>query len=97
MFLKKSLHKDRLKRIAFKDRELDLLLLKFIYKNEFLATKIRLLAFNLYIRLKPRATQINNLCLATGRSRSVIGDYKISRIVFRNYCEKGHLIGIYKK
>ena len=97
MFLKKSLHKDLIKRLTFARYEKSLLFYKFLYKNKFLDPTVRLLAYNLYIGLGVKTTQINNLCLATGRSRGVVGKYKLSRIVFRTFCEKGTLKGIYKK
>jgi ribosomal protein S14 len=96
MFLKKALHRDLKLRLVFEKYEKELLLLKFLFKNEYLDPELRLLAYNLYLQRPLVRTQINNLCLVTARSRGTIKEYKISRIVFHKYYKLGFLPGVIK-
>lgn len=41
-------------------------------------------------------SRVHNHCVETGRSRSVIGFYKISRLQFRRLASKGALPGLQK-
>jgi ribosomal protein S14 len=41
-------------------------------------------------------TRIRNLCTQTGRSRAIIGDYKISRIQLKRLGESGKIGGVRK-
>jgi small subunit ribosomal protein S14 len=41
-------------------------------------------------------TRIRNLCTLTGRSRAIMGEYKISRIQLKRFGESGKIGGIRK-
>lgn len=96
MFLKKPLHRDLKLRLVFAKYEKEYLLLKFLFKNEYLTPELRLLAYNLYLQKPFVRTKMNNLCLISARSRGTIKEYKISRIVFHKYYKLGYLPGIRK-
>nr|QIQ23006.1 ribosomal protein S14 [Coleochaete scutata] len=41
-------------------------------------------------------TRIRNRCIITGRSRSILKTFRISRIMFRTLASEGNLVGIRK-
>ena len=101
MLENKFIKKDKLKIYKFKHKEQKLNILKFLnynnrfffYKENNLRKKIALKIFNLK---SSSLTLIKKRCVITGRSRSVLKKFKISRLAFKNLAHKGLLYNIKK-
>jgi small subunit ribosomal protein S14 len=96
--MQKKIKKNIKQRYLFKDLEKKRLILKIISKN---------LNINKYLRWKMHQkwfffhqnssiTRIKNLCVLTGRSKSVYRLFKISRIQLRKLASEGFLPGVSK-
>ena len=67
------------------------------YKNKRLPISNRVLAMAINSNKISRIShlsRVRNRCIITGRSRSILRKYKISRIIFRDFALKGFLSGI---
>lgn len=94
---------DKKRRLVYKNNEMFLVILKFILNNNQLFNN-KFFVNNLYNKNKLvfkflRSNSLNkivNYCVISGRSRGVLKNFKISRIVLREYAMKGFIIGLYK-
>lgn len=96
--MKFKLIKDNNNRILFKKYEYKKRYLKAILKNSLLTDNIKIKAMYQLNKL-PRScsiVRIHNRCVISGRSKSIYRDFKISRIVLRNFALNGLIPGILK-
>jgi small subunit ribosomal protein S14 len=96
--MKYLINKDKKRRNLFKKYELKRLYLKYIIYNNNILKHIRINAMMLLNKLPKDSSsvRIHNRCIITGRSRSIYRDFKVSRIILRNYAHNGLLPGITK-
>jgi len=84
-------------RYNFKKTEFKRKLYKSIFFNQHLPKNLR---FNAKLKLEKlnnnSSTQIKNICVISGRSRAVLKDFKLSRIVFKHLGLSGNIPGIKK-
>ena len=90
--------KDKNQRYRFKLIEKKHKILKSIIRDDSLPFLVR---YNAYLRLscfskKCSKVKIKNRCILTNRSKGVLRDFKLSRLVFRKMALKGELVGIQK-
>ena len=85
-------------RYLFQDLEKERLILKSISKNLKLNQNIRWKAQQKFLNYSNNSsmTRIKNICVLTGRSKSVYRLFKISRIKLRKLVSYGTLSGIFK-
>ena len=91
--------------------KIDTLRRNLFYKNEINKNLLKFLAYNTNNSFKNRwiyilklsafknnsvSSRIHNFCVITGRSKSVLKDFKISRLVFRDKASFSKIIGITK-
>jgi small subunit ribosomal protein S14 len=96
--MKKKIKKNIKQRYLFKDFEKKRLILKIILKNLNIQPLLR---FKLqqkwfFFNQNSSITRIKNICILTGRSRSIYRLFKISRIQLRKLASKGFLPGVSK-
>lgn len=95
--MNKNLKKDKINRFLVKKTEKQRLLLKYLINNLLISKKIRRKA---QIRINDYSygyrSQISNRCILTGRGRSILSYFRLSRITFRKLASKGLLRGIKK-
>ena len=82
--MKNLLERDKIKRVLFSRKESSRVALKYICSNKQLPLKVRWVA----------GVQLASLPL---RSNSVFRDFRLSRILFRDYARFGQIAGIIKK
>lgn len=96
----KRLKKDYNKRKSFKEKQFYIYKLKSLINNNILPLKTRLKIrklLHVYVNKNNLyQTQIINKCLITGRTRGIIRDFKISRIVFKKLADNKQLSWIKK-
>tara|TARA_B100000989_G_scaffold295445_1_gene276567 strand:- start:1623 stop:1928 length:306 start_codon:yes stop_codon:yes gene_type:complete len=101
MLYLKRLKKDFILRQKYSKNSIKLWKLKGLINNKILAPRIRIKNRELLNKLvsvnKISQTRVNNRCLLTGRSRGVIKEFGISRIVFKKLADDGKLLSIIKK
>ena len=97
--MKNLLERDKLKRVLFSRSESSRVALKYISSNKNLSLKVRWAAGNRLARLPLRSNpaKIKNRCAETFRSNSVLRDFRLSRIFFRDYARFGQIPSITKK
>ena len=97
-FMKKQIKKNITQRYLFKDNEKKRLILKTITQNFNIDRNIRWKTQKKFNNLtnKSSSTRIKNICIITGRSRSVYRFFKLSRIQIRKLASKGLLPGLSK-
>jgi small subunit ribosomal protein S14 len=90
--------KDFIKRKNFVSSEYVLIILKTLSYNTFLDIYTKMIVKNILTTygFSNTKTLIHNRCIVTGRGRSVLRKYKISRIKFRNFVYEGLLTGYIK-
>ena len=72
--------------------------LRYVKKNDILPSAVRKKAAEDLENL-PRdssITRVRNRCVLTDRGRGLVGRYRISRIMFRYYADKGLIAGMQK-
>lgn len=96
--MKKTIKQNINQRYLFKQFEKQRLTLKIISKNLNLKKKIRFKLKERWITFEniTSITRIKNICILTGRSRSIYRFLKLSRIQFRKLASQGLLPGISK-
>lgn len=94
--MKHLLEKDRKRRASFKAGEVKRQYLKSLKKNEFLPLSVRMLAAEDLEKSGLFVPRIHNFCVASGRSRGIIRDFKVSRMVFKRLASSGKLLGVRK-
>ena len=92
--------KDFYKRKLFQKNQFHIWKLKSLVNNRILPSKVRFqnrqLLYLFVRRNSAYQTQIKNKCLLTGRSRGIIREFGISRIVFKKLVDKGDFYSIKK-
>lgn len=89
---------DRVRRRHVADNELVRMALRYITRNPALPPRTRFLA-QFRLGEMPGATapsRISRRCTITGRGRSIIGEFNISRMIFRKMALSGQLLGVQK-
>lgn len=94
-YLKK---KDKLKRLKFFSKELDILKFKFLFLQKSFSYKFHSSLFSKFSRINKNffSVRFNNRCIKTNKSGSILRKFKISRIEFRRLSSSGKLCGIKK-
>ena len=91
----RKIRRDLQKRVDFKAKQLYILKLKAFIHNSYLSKDIKNLNRQLLRHFVRKhgifQTQILNKCLVTGRSRGVIHEFGLSRIVFKKLVDQGDL------
>lgn len=100
MLYKKRIQKDFLKRKKYKEKQIYIWKLKALINNQILPLKTRIKIRDILRKFVRKhgvyQTQIKNKCLITGRSRGIIKEFGISRIMFKKLVDKGELYWIKK-
>lgn len=87
-------NKNYLARKLYNNKEIEKRLLKVVYLNlKKVIFKLNFLKENFNLKITNR---FSNLCIATGRSRSVFTKFKVSRIILRDLSAKGYFFGLKK-
>nr|YP_010394177.1 ribosomal protein S14 [Phytophthora tropicalis]YP_010394610.1 ribosomal protein S14 [Phytophthora capsici]UXG56500.1 ribosomal protein S14 [Phytophthora capsici]DAZ88185.1 TPA_asm: ribosomal protein S14 [Phytophthora tropicalis]DAZ88657.1 TPA_asm: ribosomal protein S14 [Phytophthora capsici]DAZ88696.1 TPA_asm: ribosomal protein S14 [Phytophthora capsici] len=96
--MQKKIKKNIKQRYLFKNFEKNRLTLKIISKNLNIEKDLRwkLQQKWFFFHQNSSITRIKNLCVLTGRSKSIYRLFKISRIQLRKLASKGFLPGISK-
>lgn len=94
--MKIKIKRDLKARFLYSLFELDRVLLQLIYLNQILPLNLRLKAHRKLSKL-PSITKIRNICSVTGRTRGLIKNFKVSRLVFRNLADSGMIWGVKRK
>lgn len=89
---------DRLCRRLACHSELTRMALRYVTRNEALPPRTRMLAQLRLNELRPATSvqRINRRCTMTGRARSVLAEFNINRMRFRELALRGQLLGITK-
>lgn len=97
----KRLKKDYFFRQKYYKFSIKIWKLKGLINNKILSPKIRIKNRELLNKIvkqqKIYKTKIRNKCLLTGRSRGIIKEFGISRIMFKKLADDGKLLSIIKK
>lgn len=96
--MQKKIKKNIKQRYLFKDLEKRRLILKIISKNLNIQQDLRwkLQQKWFFFNQNSSITRIKNICVLTGRSKSVYRLFKISRIQLRKLASEGFLPGVSK-
>nr|YP_001165372.1 ribosomal protein S14 [Phytophthora ramorum]ABG54123.1 ribosomal protein S14 [Phytophthora ramorum]ACD46639.1 ribosomal protein S14 [Phytophthora ramorum] len=96
--MQKKIKKNIKQRYLFKNYEKNRLALKILSKNLNIKKEFRwkLQQKWFFFHQNSSITRIKNLCVLTGRSKSIYRLFKISRIKLRNLTSKGSLPGVSK-
>ena len=96
--MQKKIKKNIKQRYYFQNLGKKRLICKIISKNLNLNKNIRLKSQQkwFYFDKNTSLTRIKNICILTGRTRSIYRLFKISRIKFRKLASKGFLPGVAK-
>jgi small subunit ribosomal protein S14 len=96
--MQKKIKKNIKQRYTFKDFEKKRLILKIISKNLNIEKDLRWKLYQkwFFFNSNSSITRIKNLCVLTGRSKSIYRLFKISRIQLRKLASEGFLPGVSK-
>ncbi|XP_020627620.1 28S ribosomal protein S14, mitochondrial-like [Orbicella faveolata] len=97
-YLKKWGRRDMKRRALYEQHEMERSNLRYVKKNDILPSAVRKKAAEDLENL-PRdssITRVRNRCVLTDRGRGLVGRYRISRIMFRHYADKGLIAGMQK-
>lgn len=96
--MQKKIKKNIRQRYLFQDLEKNRLAIKILSKNLFISKDIRMNIQEDLDNFKQNSslTRIKNICVLTGRSRSVYRFFKISRLQLRKLASTGYLPGVSK-
>lgn len=95
--MKAKLERDLRIRTKFRLNELDIVVRKTVVQTTILPRLLRQeVHFHLPLQMQASRYRIHNYCLMTGRSRSYIRFFRLSRIKLRELALKGALFGIHK-
>ena len=86
------------RRALYEAHEMERSNLRYVKKNDILPSAVRKKAAEDLENL-PRdssITRVRNRCVLTDRGRGLVGRYRISRIMFRYYADKGLIAGMQK-
>ena len=95
-FRKKKVYKDKKLRIHVKNLENIYLAYKYILYNARFAPELRNKVYLLYHNLFQSfsKTKVTNFCILTGRSRSILRKFRLSRLEFKHLSRVGGLNGV---
>lgn len=96
--MKKSMEKDKKKRIHFFKNECQRKILKSIFHNMSLPTSLRFKA-GLSLSMLPKnssPTRIKKRCVLTGRGRFILRPFNLSRLALRKLVRDGLVPGLHK-
>lgn len=69
---------------------------KAMHHNMYLENSIRGVCFAKETKFRGLGVKFVNRCVVTGRSKGVLREFKISRMVFKRLSAKGELVGVRK-
>ena len=86
------------RRGLYEEHEMERSNLRVLKKNDILPSAIRQKAASDMneLPLDSSITRVRNRCVLTDRGRGIVGKYRISRIMFRYYADKGLISGMQK-
>ncbi|CAN6643145.1 small ribosomal subunit protein uS14m [Trichomonascus vanleenenianus] len=90
--------RDNYKRHMFAEEEKHRVALRYISQNTTLPMRVRIEA-QLQLQAMPnytRYTQVRNRCVESGYARSVLHDFRLCRMKFRDFALQGRLPGVKK-
>lgn len=96
--MKGKMHFDRLRRITVANNEPVRMALRYIIRNESMPVRTRYMA-QFKLGEMPAAFSVNRIarrCMLSGRGRSVISEFNLNRIRFREMALAGQLAGVQK-
>ncbi|KAL9957929.1 hypothetical protein ACROYT_G034886 [Oculina patagonica] len=97
-YLKKWGKRDMKRRALYEQHEMERTNLRYLKRNDILPSAVRKKAAEDLENL-PRdssITRVRNRCVLTDRGRGLVGRYRISRMMFRYYADKGLIPGMQK-
>lgn len=96
--MQKKIKKNIKQRYFYQNFEKKRIILKIISKNLFIKNNLRWKTQQkwFFFNNNSSITRIKNLCVLTGRSRSIYRFFKISRIQLRKFASEGYLPGFSK-
>ena len=96
--MRAKMERDKLLRCNFVKNELDFGVFKALIMNQKLGLISRQQIYFNRVKFSPfySRTRIKNRCVVTGRSKSYIRQFKVSRIKLREFASKGWLYGVSK-
>lgn len=97
--MKRLFIRDKKVRQSFLRKESVRRALRFLYYNQRLDMQVRW-RVGLLLKELPKQSHViksKNRCVHTGRSGSIIRDFRLSRITFRDRVAFGQLLGVVKK
>lgn len=92
--MEKKLKKDLKLRESFVKNEILKMNLKSIAFNKILPLAVRQKAMIELDSLPKDTSKMRNYCIATGRSRGLIKEFKVSRLIFKQLADNGEIPGI---
>lgn len=97
-YLKKCGRRDMKRRQMFKEHEVERTSLRMIKKSDILPSGVRQKAAeDLHkLPLNSSITRVRNRCVLTDRGRGLVGRFRVSRMMFRYFAEKGLIAGVQK-
>jgi len=71
---------------------------RFLYKNVFIPISYRQAALLILLKLNKKIffSQLNYVCLETGKTRGVLLNFKVSYLIFKVLLKTANLPGIYR-
>jgi len=96
--MQKQIKKNIKQRYFFKQTEKNRLILKTLMSNTLIKPSIRWKIQTQFDKKNAHGflTRIKNICILTGRSRSIYRFFKLSRIQLKNQASNGYLPGVFK-
>ena len=97
-YLKRWGRRDMKRRALYEKHETERSSLRVLKKNDILPSAVRKKAADDMDKLPVDSsiTRVRNRCVLTDRGRGIVGKYRISRIMFRYYADKGMISGMQK-
>ena len=86
------------RRALFEEYEMDRSNLRVLKKNDILPSAVRKKAAADMdtLPVDSSITRVRNRCVLTDRGRGIVGRYRVSRMIFRYYADRGLIAGIQK-
>lgn len=86
------------RRGMFKDYEVERSGLRMIKKNDILPSGVRQKAAEdlRKLPLNSSLNRVRNRCVLTDRARGIVGRFRVSRMMFRYFAERGQISGVHK-
>lgn len=96
--MKYRLKKEKNYRKMYECRELSIRVYKYLYHNRNLDSRLRFKASNKLSELNfiGGVSRLNNYCILTGRSKGVLSEFGVSRIMLRELFSGGKVYGVIK-